>query len=87
MLIETNRVPYDLPEAESELVAGLITEFSSVLFSLIIFSEYANIILVCFLVIILFSFNYDICLYLLYFICLIRTSLNRFKFNELITNA
>jgi NADH-quinone oxidoreductase subunit H len=36
ILGESNRVPYDLPEAESESVAGLITEYSPVPFSLII---------------------------------------------------
>ena len=41
ILGESNRIPYDLPEAESELVAGFIAEYSSVLFSLIIFTEYA----------------------------------------------
>lgn len=87
ILGESNRVPYDLPEAESELVAGLITEYSSLLFSLIILTEYANIILVCFIIIILFSLNYDCLMFFVYFICLIRTTLNRFKFDELITNA
>jgi NADH-quinone oxidoreductase subunit H len=53
ILGESNRVPYDLPEAESELVAGFIAEYSPVLFSLIIFTEYANIISVSMIIIIL----------------------------------
>ncbi|MCG8429921.1 MAG: NADH-quinone oxidoreductase subunit H [Candidatus Omnitrophica bacterium] len=48
MLGESNRVPYDLPEAESELVAGFITEYSGLIFSLILFTEYASIIAVSF---------------------------------------
>ena len=87
ILGESNRVPYDLPEAESELVAGFIAEYSSVLFSLIIFTEYANIISVSFIIIIIFSLNYDCLMFIVYFVCLIRTTLNRFKFDELITNA
>ena len=87
ILGESNRVPYDLPEAESELVAGFIAEYSSVLFSLIIFTEYANIISVSFIIIILFSLNYDCLMFIVYFVCLIRTTLNRFKFDELITNT
>ena len=87
ILGESNRVPYDLPEAESELVAGLITEFSPILFSLIIFTEYANIISVLMVLIILFSLNYDCLMFFLFFTCLIRSSLNRFKYDELMTSC
>jgi len=54
VLSETNRTPYDLAEAESELVAGYGVEFSAVGFAFFFIAEYASIILYCLLIINLF---------------------------------
>jgi NADH:ubiquinone oxidoreductase subunit H len=54
VLSETNRTPYDLAEAESELVAGYGVEFSAVGFAFFFIAEYASIILYCLLILNLF---------------------------------
>ena len=53
-LAETNRLPFDLPEAEAELVAGYNVEYSSMTFALFFLGEYANMILMSALTTILF---------------------------------
>ncbi len=54
-LMETNRPPFDLSEAESDVVAGYIVEYSGIIFGLFYLGEYVNIFSNCFFIVMLFS--------------------------------
>lgn len=54
MIAETNRTPFDLPEAEAELVAGYNVEYSSIIFAMFFLAEYGNMIMMSLLKAILF---------------------------------
>ena len=57
---ETNRAPFDLAEAESELVSGFMTEHSSVIFVFFFLAEYASLVVICTLVTLLFLGGYNV---------------------------
>jgi len=62
-IAETNRAPFDLAEAESELVSGFMTEHAAVIFVFFFLAEYASIVLICTLTSILFIGGYLLNLY------------------------
>lgn len=83
ILIECNRVPFDINEAESELIAGFMVEFSGIYFSVIILNEYLSIIVFNLLLLLLFNLYFEFLLFLFLIVCLIRATLNRIKYDEL----
>jgi NADH-quinone oxidoreductase subunit H len=80
---ETNRAPFDLPEAESELVAGFFVEHSGVSFAYFFLGEYTNILTISTLFFILF-FGISQGVPLVFFMFWLRASLARLRFDQLL---
>lgn len=85
-IAETNRAPMDLPEAESELVAGFMTEFSGIGFVFFFLAEYTNILTISTLFFILF-FGKSMAIPMIFFMIWIRASLARQRFDQLLTQG
>jgi len=99
ILAETNRLPFDLPEAESELVSGYNVEYSSMTFAFFFLAEYSNIILMSAITVILFLggwlplFNVLIIpswlwfalkvIFIMFWIVWVRATLPRYRFDQL----
>jgi NADH:ubiquinone oxidoreductase subunit H len=83
-IAETNRSPFDLPEAESELVSGFMTEHSGISFAFFFLGEYANMLFISTLFFILF-FGISFSLPFLFFFFWLRASLPRLRFDQLLS--
>jgi NADH:ubiquinone oxidoreductase subunit H len=90
ILAETNRIPFDLPESESELVAGYNVEYSSMVFAMFFLGEYSNMLVMSFLVVSLFfggcisGFFYFKLIVFFFFFILIRAILPRYRYDQLL---
>lgn len=90
ILAETNRPPFDLPEAEAELVAGYLVEYSAMTFAFFFLAEYSNIILMNLLFVLLFlggwhgGLLWKLLVSLFTFVW-IRASLPRYRYDQLMT--
>lgn len=86
LLAETNRAPFDLPEAEAELVAGYNVEYSATAFALFFLAEYSNMILAATLLAILFM-SYSIfvikIIAITFIFVLVRATYPRYRYNQL----
>jgi NADH-quinone oxidoreductase subunit H len=95
-IAEINRTPFDLPEAETELVSGFCTEYSSMKYAMFFMAEYANMVTVCAVTVTLFLGGWHgpgflpgwlwfiIKVYSLIFLCMwIRATYPRYRYDQL----
>ena len=94
MLAETNRAPFDLAEAEAEIVAGYNVEYSSIMFAMFFLGEYANMLMMSFISSTLFvgGFGYSCYFSLLVkvsgfliFFVVVRAALPRYRYDQLMS--
>lgn len=83
-LCELNRIPFDLSEAESELVSRYNTEYSRRPFTFLFLSEYISILFFCCLISVFFLKDLFFRIFIFVFFCLIRSALPRIKFFSVI---
>lgn len=93
MLAETNRTPFDLPEAEAELVAGYNVEYSSMLFAFFFLGEYSNMLFMAVLANIIYIvgliknqfllFEVTKILFFTFLFIIIRATLPRYRYDQL----
>ena len=96
MLAETNRIPFDLAEAEAEIVAGYNIEYSSIIFAMFFLAEYSNMLLMSAIIVLLFfgGWNFPfstggslfLCVKIILFailFVLIRSSIPRYRYDQL----
>jgi NADH-quinone oxidoreductase subunit H len=98
-LAETNRIPWDLPEAESELVSGYNVEYAATTFVLFFLAEYSNILIMSILMVIFFFGGWivfpiflsgwivmvlKVC-FVIYLFILIRATLPRYRYDQLMS--
>lgn len=94
-LAETNRTPFDLPEAEAELVAGYNVEYSAIAFALFFLAEYGNMVIMSSLAVIFFwggwtlfsitnilFFSVKVCAHMFFFLW-VRAALPRYRYDQL----
>jgi hypothetical protein len=96
MLAETNRTPFDLPEAEAELVAGYNVDYSALPFAMFFLGEYCNMILISVLFCVLFLGGWTVTLsashalllsvkaaFIWIFFVIVRATLPRYRYDQL----
>jgi NADH:ubiquinone oxidoreductase subunit H len=84
IMAETNRTPFDLPESESETIAGYFVEYSAIPFALYFLAEYTSMLFMSVFSAILFFSNLTISLFFIYLFVWIRASFPRLRYDQVL---